>query len=71
MKNQICGLNYLDVIIRKGFISVERLGSQFPVTVGVEAAGTVETLGDKVDGLAVGDRVAYAFIGSGELGQVR
>ena len=33
---------------------------------GVEAAGIVEKIGDKVDGVAVGERVAYVAIGSGE-----
>lgn len=70
VKNHVCGLNYLDVVIRKGMISLDRLGSTFPITVGVEAAGTVEKLGDKVDGFAVGERVTYAFVGSGELGPV-
>ena len=68
MKNQICGLNYLDVQIRKGLFPLDRLGGQSPLTVGVEAAGTVEKLGNKVDGLAVGERVAYVLIGSGERG---
>ena len=66
MNNQICGLNYLDVIIRKGAIPLGRLGSTFPFTMGVEAAGIVEKIGDKVDGVAVGERVAYVVIGSGE-----
>ena len=47
-------------------IPLERLGPKFPVTLGVEAAGTVEKIGDKVDGMAVGERVAYTFIGSGK-----
>ena len=66
MNNQICGLNYLDVVIRKGAIPLGRLGSTFPFTMGVEAAGIVEKIGDKVDGVAVGDRVGYVVIGSGE-----
>ncbi|XP_073243009.1 quinone oxidoreductase 1-like [Porites lutea] len=65
VKNQICGLNYLDIIITKGLqLSLESLGSTFPVTMGVEAAGIVEKIGDKVDGVAVGDRVGYVVIGS-------
>lgn len=66
MNNQICGLNYLDVLVRKGAIPLEKLGSKFPVTLGVEAAGTVEEVGDKVEGVVVGERVAYVVIGSGE-----
>ncbi|XP_068730508.1 quinone oxidoreductase 1-like isoform X2 [Montipora capricornis] len=64
VKNQICGLNYLDVMIRQGLLPLAILGGKLPVTVGVEAAGTVEKLGDKVKTLAVGDRVAYTVIGS-------
>lgn len=67
MKNEICGLNYLDVIIRNGVFPLSRVGSQFPVTVGVEAAGTVEKVGGNVDGVTVGERVAFAVIGSGKL----
>ena len=68
MKNKICGLNYLDVAIRKGFFPLSKLGaSTFPITMGVEAAGTVEKLGAKVEGLTVGERVAFVFIGSGTL----
>ena len=66
MNNQICGLNYLDVVIRKGAFPLGRLGSTFPLTMGVEAAGIVEKIGDKVDGVAVGERVAYVVAGSGE-----
>ena len=67
MKNQICGLNYVDVIITKGLeLSLESLGSTFPVTMGVEAAGIVEKIGDKVAGVGVGERVAYVVLGSGE-----
>ena len=45
---------------------VSRLGSEFPVTVGVEAAGTVEKLGSNVKGVSIGERVAFVVIGSGE-----
>ena len=31
---------------------------------GFEAAGTVEKLGSSVQGLSIGDRVAFAFMGS-------
>lgn len=50
---------------------MSRLGSQFPVTAGVEAAGIVEKLGAKVDGVAIGERVAFANIGCGELNRCR
>jgi len=69
IKNEICGLNYLDVVIRKGLIP--SLGSKFPLTAGVEAAGIVEKLGAKVGSVAVGERVAFTVVGSGELKRYR
>ncbi|XP_020630189.1 uncharacterized protein LOC110067226 [Orbicella faveolata] len=63
IKNEICGLNYLDVVIRKGLI--QSLGSKFPLTAGVEAAGIVEKLGAEVGSVAVGERVAFTVVGSG------
>ena len=38
---------------------------------GVEAAGIVEKLGAKVGSVAVGERVAFAVIGSGKLNRYR
>ncbi|XP_067056525.1 quinone oxidoreductase 1-like [Acropora muricata] len=64
VKNHICGLNYLDVMIRQGLLPIQILGGKLPITVGVEAAGTVEKLGDDVKGFSVGERVAYTVIGS-------
>ncbi|MEQ8967643.1 MAG: quinone oxidoreductase [Azospirillaceae bacterium] len=49
------GLNYIDTYQRSGLYPLE-----LPITLGMEAAGEVTALGDGVDGLAVGDRVAYA-----------
>jgi NADPH:quinone reductase len=54
------GLNYIDVYHRNGLYPVE-----LPSTLGMEAAGRVEAVGEDVTGLAPGDRVAYA---SGPLG---
>ena len=38
---------------------------------GVEAAGIVEKLGAKVGSVAVGERVAFTVVGSGELNRYR
>jgi NADPH2:quinone reductase len=50
-----CGLNYIDVYGRTGMYPVGEL----PAVLGMEAAGKVVSVGEGVDGLVVGDRVAY------------
>ena len=52
--------------MRDGYIPLEALGSGFPLTMGVEAAGTVEKIGANVIGVTKGERVAYAVVGSGK-----
>ncbi|MEE3092533.1 MAG: quinone oxidoreductase [Pseudomonadota bacterium] len=49
------GLNYIDVYHRSGLYPLE-----MPHGIGMEAAGTVEAVGAGVNGIRVGDRVAYA-----------
>jgi NADPH2:quinone reductase len=55
LKQTACGLNYIDVYVRSGMYPI----SDFPAVIGMEAVGVVDALGDGVDSLAVGDRVAY------------
>ncbi len=55
LRQSACGLNYIDVYGRSGLYPV----GDFPATLGMEAVGVVEALGDGVEGLATGDRVAY------------
>ena len=50
------GLNYIDVYFRTGLYKAPAL----PATLGMEAAGVVRAVGSAVQGIAVGDRVAYA-----------
>ncbi len=50
-----CGVNYLDTYHRAGAYQVE-----LPFVPGVEGAGMVCAVGDGVDGVSVGDRVAWA-----------
>lgn len=50
-----CGLNYIDVYHRTGLYPLE-----LPSAIGLEAAGTVEAVGEGVDAFQPGDRVAYA-----------
>ncbi len=48
------GINFIDTYLREG-----RYPAALPFIPGQEAAGTVEALGDGVEGVAVGDRVAW------------
>ena len=50
------GLNFIDVYQRSGQYKMA-----LPFTPGVEASGVVEKLGSGVEGVAVGDRVAYCM----------
>ena len=61
VKHTAIGLNFIDTYHRGGEFPL----SEFPAVIGVEGAGIVEAVGDDVDNVAVGDRVAYtAGIGS-------
>jgi NADPH2:quinone reductase len=52
------GVNFLDVYLREGaYYKID-----LPLTLGNEAAGTVEAVGPGVTEVAVGDRVAYAMV---------
>ena len=55
LRQSACGLNYIDVYGRSGLYPVGDL----PAVIGMEASGVVEAVGDGVEGLATGDRVAY------------
>jgi NADPH2:quinone reductase len=57
IRQTACGLNFIDVYMRTGLYPVPEL----PATLGMEAAGVVEVVGDEVKSLVVGDRVAYAM----------
>ncbi len=51
------GVNFIDVYFRIGHYKVD-----LPFTPGSEAAGTVESVGEGVDTVKPGDRVAYAMV---------
>lgn len=51
------GINYVDVMVRKGLYPM-----RLPATPGFEAAGVVDAVGPGVIGFAPGDRVAYFFV---------
>ncbi|MEZ5398286.1 MAG: quinone oxidoreductase [Bryobacteraceae bacterium] len=51
------GVNFIDIYFRTGLYKAP----ESPVVLGMEAAGTVESIGDGVTEVAPGDRVAYAM----------
>ena len=65
IKVAACALNHADLLIQSGRYQ-ER--PSFPVTLGMEIAGTVQALGRDTQGPAIGTRVA-AFIGTGGLAE--
>ncbi|SBP88299.1 quinone oxidoreductase, NADPH-dependent [Thiomonas delicata] len=60
------GVNFIDVYHRTGLYPL-----QLPAGIGLEAAGTVEAVGDGVDHLKPGDRVAYCNGPTGAYAQAR
>jgi NADPH2:quinone reductase len=60
VKHSAIGVNFIDTYHRSGLYPVP-----LPSGIGLEAAGTVDALGDGVTSVKVGDRVAYS---SGPLG---
>ena len=57
LRHAAVGLNFIDVYFRTGLYKAPSL----PAVIGMEAAGTVEAVGDGVEDLKPGDRVAYAM----------
>lgn len=56
LKHAAVGLNYIDVYHRTGLYPT----GEPPITIGLEAAGTVQAIGEGVEDLEAGMRVAYA-----------
>lgn len=61
LKQNACGLNYIDVYMRSGLYPVEPL----PAVIGMEGAGVVEAVGPGVSDFQVGDRAAYPMVRGG------
>lgn len=60
VKHLTCGVNYIDVYHRSGLYPLP-----MPTGIGLEACGTIVSVGDGVTNRKIGDRVAY---GTGPLG---
>jgi NADPH:quinone reductase len=57
VKIDAAGLNYIDVYFRSGQYKAE-----YPLTLGLEAGGTVTAIGPNVSEVKVGDKVAYTGV---------
>ena len=66
VRHHAIGLNFIDVYQRSGLYQLP-----LPLQLGMEAAGVVEAVGDGVDHLKEGDRVAYATNPPGSYSEVR
>ncbi len=66
IRHHACGLNYIDIYQRTGLYQ-----GALPLTLGMEAAGVVEAIGEGVTHLAPGMRVAYASQPPGAYCEVR
>jgi len=67
VRHEAVGLNFIDVYQRNGLYALPFL----PAVLGMEAAGIVESIGEGVTQVAVGDRVAYAGMPPGSYCEAR
>ncbi|NGM23635.1 quinone oxidoreductase [Roseomonas stagni] len=67
VRHKAVGLNYIDVYFRTGLYKAPSL----PATIGMEASGIVEAVGEGVTNVAPGDRVAYATAPIGAYAEAR
>jgi NADPH2:quinone reductase len=67
LRQTAIGLNYIDTYHRTGLYPLPAL----PAVLGMEAAAVIEELGEGVDGLAKGQRVAYASPPPGAYAEAR
>ena len=66
IRHHAVGLNYIDVYFRTGLYPMA-----LPATLGMEAAGVVESVGEGVTGFRPGDRVAYVAAAPGSYADLR
>lgn len=67
LRQTAIGVNYHDVYVRSGLYQTLAL----PGVPGIEGVGVVTELGSEVEGLNVGDRVAYSYPGYGAYSEER
>ena len=68
LRHTVNGFNFLDIAVRKGIYPVL---PELPSVLGTEAAGLVEAVGEGVNGIKEGDRVAYASTFPGAYAEAR
>ena len=66
IRHHACGVNFIDVYQRSGLYQLP-----MPLTLGMEAAGVIEAVGEGVTHLSVGDRAAYASGPPGSFSEAR
>jgi NADPH2:quinone reductase len=67
IRHEAIGVNFIDIYHRSGLYPLPSL----PAIIGMEGAGIVEAVGEGVDEVAVGARVAYAGLPPGAYAQAR
>ena len=60
IKHEAIGLNYIDIMQRNG--NHPLAFKNFPVTLGMEAAGIIEAIGEDIKGFSVGDKVSHCMV---------
>jgi NADPH2:quinone reductase len=66
VRHEAVGLNFIDTYHRSGLYPLE-----LPAGLGTEAAGVVDEIGEGVERIAVGDRVAYVGVPPGTYAELR
>lgn len=60
---EYAGVNFIDVYMRSGhYARSHTYQTPLPMTIGMEGGGRVQAIGDGVQDIAVGDRVAYCIV---------
>jgi NADPH2:quinone reductase len=62
VRQTVAGLNFIDIYVRSGLYAKSHTYAQtLPVTLGMEGAGVVAAVGEDVNDIRPGDRVAYCL----------